>query len=269
MEGAKRWIAELMLRAPAPVRSLRDVPVVGPLLHGMSHRVLPADEKVWARVEAGPAKGLWLKLNPRTGQRYLRGEVEPQVQAIVSERLRSGMVFYDLGANIGFFTLLAARLVGPQGKVVSFEPDSAVASRLRENVARNDFANITVVEAGVWSRSGVMNFASADSSSPDHGVGGFVAPGNGNSGTARPCVALDDFVQQAAPPDLIKCDVEGAEVEVFRGAENLLRVHRPSVICELHSEESGKALRSSFASAGYMVRSIDINHILATPQTGD
>ncbi|HXZ12687.1 MAG TPA: FkbM family methyltransferase [Candidatus Sulfotelmatobacter sp.] len=269
MESPRKWMAELMLRAPAPLRSLRDVPVVGPLIHGVSHRVLPADEKVWARVEAGPARGLWLKLNPRTGQSYLRGDAEPTVQAILQERLRGGMVFYDLGANIGLFSLLAARLVGSQGKVFSFEPDATVASRLRENAARNGFANITVVEAGVWSRSGAMNFESADASSPDQGVGRFVADGSGNSGIARPCVALDDFVQQAPQPDLIKCDVEGAEVEVFLGAEKMLRERRPSVICEMHSEENEKALRTLFRNARYEAKPIDANHILATRQGGE
>ena len=104
-----------------------------------------SNEKVWARVEAGPAQGLWLELNPRTGQNYLRGGAELTVQKILAERLHPGMVFYDLGANIGLFTLLAARLVGDSGKVFSFEPDPENAARLRRNIQRNGFANVTVV----------------------------------------------------------------------------------------------------------------------------
>jgi len=267
LDGARKWMAELLLRAPTPLRSLRNIPVLGMLIHRLSHQVLPADEKVWKRIEAGPAKGIWLELNPRTGPCYLRGDVEEEIQMIVAERLRGSMVFYDLGANIGLFTLLAARLVGPNGRVFSFEPDAWVASRLRKNVARNGFENVTVIEAGVWSKSGAVNFIPADKAiSPDHALGRFVAGENGAAGTPMECVALDDFIEGAAPPDMIKCDVEGAEVEVFRGAEKLLRAHRPWVICELHSEANERTLRSYFRDIRFDVNSIDANHVLATPQ---
>ena len=269
MNGARKWMAELLLRTPMPLRSLRNTPVLGSLIHRVSHRLLPADQKVWKRIEVGPAKGLWLELNPRTGQNDLRGDAEAEIKSIVAKRLRGGMVFYDLGANIGVFTLLAARLVGPNGKVFSFEPDAWVASRLRKNVARNGFENVCVIEAGVWSKSGAVNFLPADSAiSADHAIGTFVAGENGAAGTPRECVALDDFIATAAPPDLIKCDVEGAEMEALAGGDKLLRTHRPWVICELHSEANEKTVRSYFRNIHYDVRSIDRNHILAVPQDG-
>src|SRR5580700_6182378 len=112
MTYARNWMASLMLRLPASVRSFRRVPVLGSFLHVLSHRVLSSDRKVWAQVEAGPAKGIWLELNPRTGQNYRLGTTEKACQAVLAERLRSGDVFYDLGANLGFFSLLAARIVG-------------------------------------------------------------------------------------------------------------------------------------------------------------
>ena len=112
MAAARKWIGSLLLGLPEPLRSLRNVPVLGNLAHRLSYRILPADEKVWARVERGSGEGLWLELNPRTGQLYLHGDVEPAIQKVLAERLKPGMVFYDLGANIGFFSLLAARLVG-------------------------------------------------------------------------------------------------------------------------------------------------------------
>jgi FkbM family methyltransferase len=265
MLGARKWMGELLLHSPAPLRSLRDVPVLGDIIHRLSYRLLPADEKVWAQIEAGPAKGIWMELNPRTSQSYVRGGAEIAVQQVLAQRIRPGMVFYDLGANIGLFSLLAARLVGPNGKVFSFEPDAWVASRLRRNVARNGFENVNVVEAGVWSTSGTFKFVPADASSPDHGVGRFVAEESEAAGTPSECVALDDFIGRATPPDMIKCDVEGAEVEALAGGEKLLRVHRPWVICELHSEANGKTLQSYFREMGYDFNSLDANHILATP----
>jgi len=141
--------------------------VLGSFLHTLSYRIFSADQKVWAQVEAGPAKGIWLELNSRTGQNYRLGETEKTCQTIVAERLRLGDVFYDLGANIGLFSRLAARTAGPTGEVFSFESDGQIAERLRRNAARNGFSNITVVEMGVWSASGALNFTSADSSSPN------------------------------------------------------------------------------------------------------
>jgi len=265
MTRARTWISDLVLHAPARLHSLRSVPVIGNVIHRLGHRLLPADEKIWARIEEGPAKGVWLELNPRTGQNYVRGEAESVVQRILEARLRRGMVFYDLGANIGLFTLLAARLVGFEGRVFSFEPDRVVVARLRRNVGRNQFANVTVVEAGVWSSSGKVNFVSADSSSPDRGVGRFVAEESGPSDTPTPCVALDDFARSAPPPNAIKCDVEGAEVEAFRGAERLLRAHQPWIVCETHSEANERDSREFLARLGYRMDSVDTNHILAVP----
>jgi FkbM family methyltransferase len=265
MPEGRKWIGSLLLGLPEPLRSLRNMPVLGNLAHRLSRRFLPADEKVWARVERGSGEGLWLELNPRTGQHYLHGEVEPAVQKILAERLKPGMVFYDLGANIGFFSLLAARLVGASGQVFSFEPDPEIAGRLRRNITKNGFINATVVEAGIWSMTGAVNFVAADLSSPDRGVGKFAAGEGAAVGTPTRCVALDDFVRGAPTPDVIKCDVEGAEIEVFRGAENLLQARHPLILCEMHSDASDKFLREYFGRFGYSLEFVDDLHVLAVP----
>ncbi|MGH9746305.1 MAG: FkbM family methyltransferase [Candidatus Acidiferrales bacterium] len=266
MPGARQWLGGLLLRAPAPLRALREIPILGGLIHRVSHRLVPSDEKVWAQVEGGPAKGLWMELNPRTGAHYLRGDGEAPTQELLKKRLKPGMVFYDLGANVGLFSILAARLVGPAGKVVSFEPDPETAARLRRNLARNGFHNATVIQAGVWSSSGKQNFMAADASSPDHGVGRFEAESGGAAGTDVECVALDDFVASGPAPDAIKCDVEGAEVEVLRGAAGLLQSRHPWIVCELHSESNAQRVKEILTEAGYRVESVDSNHIVAVPK---
>jgi FkbM family methyltransferase len=264
MSGARKWMGELLLHSPVPLQSLRGVPVLGKLVHGLSHRLLPAEEKIWAQIETGPAQGIWLELNPRTGRNYIHGEAEIAIQKTLAERVRPGTVFYDLGANIGLFTLLAARLVGSSGKVFSFEPDVQAAARLRRNIGHNGFENVSVVEAGVWSSSGNLNFVASDPSSPDHGLGQFTGRESTVVGTPTRCVSLDDFIQNAPPPDAIKCDVEGAEVEVFRGAKKLLQTRRPWIVCEIHSEGNERALRDHLTQVGYKIESVDTNHILAS-----
>jgi FkbM family methyltransferase len=174
------------------------------------------------------------------------------------------MVVYDLGANIGLFSLIAARAVGPSGRVFSFEPDPENAERLRRNVQRNACSNVTVVEAGVWSTSGYLSFISSDSSSPDRGLGRFEIDGDAPGKPTR-CVSLDDFVAEAPPPDAIKCDVEGAELVVLKGAEAMLRRRRPWIICEMHSEADNCASREFLKQCGYRLESVDDTHVLALP----
>jgi len=266
MPSARKWLGMMLLHAPKPLRSFRNVPILGRLIHGLSYRILPAGEMVWAQIEAGPAQGLWLELNPRTGRASLRGESEIAVQKVLAERLRPGMVFYDLGANIGLYSLLAARIVGARGHVFSFEPDADVAGRLRRNIAQNEFQNVTVVESGVWSASEDLQFVPADTLSPDHGTGKFSSEGDASRGIPVRCVSLDDFTRSAPPPDAIKCDVEGAEVEVFRGAEKMLRARHPWIICEMHSKENDRAAREFLGGLGYTFDVVDANHVLALPQ---
>ncbi len=268
MPGPRNWIGKILLRSPESVRSLRNMPVLGGLIHKLSHSVLPSDEKVWAQIEAGPTKGIWIEVNPRTGQAYIRGNAETLIQKVLAERLKPGDVFFDLGANIGLFTLLAARIVGTSGEVFSFEPDSQNAARLRRNIDRNQFSNITVVEAGIWSSTGKLSFVAAEATSPDRGVGTFMLSSENaevnRSGTLTQCVALDDFAKTAPAPTAIKCDVEGAELEFLRGAQATLQKFRPWIICEMHSTANDRAARELLSAWGYKLESLDETHVLAT-----
>ncbi|MGB2645583.1 MAG: FkbM family methyltransferase [Candidatus Acidiferrum sp.] len=228
--------------------------------------LVPRDSLTWAKVQSGAAAGVWLKLNPRTGRAYFEGEVEPTVQEVLQQYLRPGMTFYDIGANIGFFSLLAARLVGQKGRVIAFEADPETASRLRGNVEKNAFDWITVEEKAVWSEPRTVYFARIDpKTSPDRGLGHVVA-GNEENAIQVTAVALDGFAEGRPSPDFLKCDVEGAEVEVFRGAQRLLKEKRPGIICEMHSEENQRTLFEEFSRLGYNCKPCGANHILALPQ---
>ena len=260
-------LANWLLRFAPSLGGLRRVPVLGDFLSWTSRKLVPRDSLIWVQIQHGPSEGLWIRLNPRTGQNVQRGIGEPQVQNALVEYLRPGMTFYDLGANIGFFSLMAARLVGPQGRVVSFEADPEIADRLRENLARNQFKHAHVEQNAVWSEPATVSFERVDpNTSPDRGLG-HVSPNGSAAGTISvEAVSLDQYTASHPPPDFLKCDVESAEVAVFQGAARLLSGKRPIVLVEMHSPENHRALLDLFAGHGYRCLNLDENHVLALPQ---
>jgi FkbM family methyltransferase len=195
VSALSRGIAGWFLRYASPLSGLRRLPLIGPVLSWTSRRLVPRDTLTWIQVQRGPAQGMWLRVNPRTGHDVLEGLGEPAVQAALRQQLRPGMIFYDLGANIGFFSLLAARLVGPTGRVVSFEADPEVAERLRENVARNNLSHVVAEQKAVWSETRAVTFARVDAAaSPDRGLGHVTAEAAQDGQADGFALSIDDYV---------------------------------------------------------------------------
>jgi FkbM family methyltransferase len=268
MAESDKRLANLFLRYAAPFAGLRKVPVLGDLLSWTSRLLVPTDSLVWAEIAEGPAQGLWMRVNPRTGQSVLSGLGEPVVQQALAKYLLPAMTFYDLGANIGFFSLLGARLVGTTGLVYSFEADPEIAARLKGNLAFNHFQQASVEQKAAWSESSTVSFERVDANtSPDRGLGHV---SNGGTTTAQTitveAVSLDDFAAKHHAPDFVKCDVEGAEVAVFQGAAKLLKKKRPILLVETHSIENHRRLKQTFGDVAYDCNELDGNHILALPR---
>ncbi|MFI5096523.1 MAG: FkbM family methyltransferase [Candidatus Acidiferrales bacterium] len=266
MREPSNRLANLFLRYASPFAELRRVPIIGDFLSWTSRRLLPHDTLVWIQVQHGPAESLWIRVNPRTGQNVQQGIGEPQVQRALVDHLRPGMTFYDLGANIGYFSLIAARLVGSTGCVVSFEADPEIAARLRENLERNNFFHARIEQKAVWSETTTVSFARVDpNTSLDRGLGHVSADSSDDTITIE-AVSLDSYVTAQNSPDFLKCDVEGAEVEVFRGAGRLLAERRTILLFEMHNPENHRTLTQKFVDLGYTVRNLDENHVLALPK---
>jgi FkbM family methyltransferase len=226
---------------------------------GVRRIVLPVARRVLRSgvVRSGPAAGLRLDTDG-TNPGYLLGASEPQVQEALVRLLGAGDVVYDVGANVGFLTLLAARRVGPAGAVYAFEPHPRAAEVLRANVRANSFANVHVVEAAVGRTTGRVRIRADDHLTARLGDAGFDVSQ----------IALDHV--DAAAPTLVKIDVEGAEVDVLEGASRVLAEARPVVICELHGGTE-EACASLLAAAGYDVSRLEdaeggMPHLIAMPQ---
>jgi FkbM family methyltransferase len=209
-----------------------------------------------------------MRANPRTGQNFQKGIIEPAVQQGIQQHLRDGMNFYDVGANIGFFSLMAARLVSRFGSVVSFAADPEIACRLRENPIYNKLMEVLVEEKAVWSEPTTVSFVRVDRNiSPDCDLG-HVSTTNSSASSiiTVEAISLDQFVLSYPAPDLLKCDVEGAEVSVFQGPEGLLREKHPILLAEMHSTENYRVLSQKVSQLDYFCRDLGENHVLALPQ---
>jgi FkbM family methyltransferase len=260
-------LANLLLRFAPSLAGLRRVPVLGDVLSWTGRKLVPRDSLIWVQIQYGPSEGLWIRVNPRTGQNVQKGIGELQVQKALVDHLRPGMTFYDVGANIGFFSLMAARLVGPEGHVVSFEADPEIAGRLRENLVRNQFTNAHVEQNAVWSEPATVAFERVDpNTSPDRGLGHVSMDGSAPGTITVEAISLDQYAASHPPPDFLKCDVEGAEVAVFQGAAQLFSGKRPILLVEMHSSENQRVLLHKFAGHGYRCQELDENHVLALPQ---
>ena len=148
--------------------------------------------------------------------------------ALVARLLDPGEVFWDVGANVGYFSLVAAAAVGATGEVVAFEPGAAALERLTENVSLNPYKNIRIFNLAVADADGEATLYRADGIA-DSSASLFSAAAGAAGGETCRTVALDGLLQQEGlrPPDFLKLDVEGAELAALQGAAGLLTAPAP------------------------------------------
>ncbi|MFL5241321.1 MAG: FkbM family methyltransferase [Gemmataceae bacterium] len=173
---------------------------------------------------------------------YFVGNYEHDVQDLMISLLKPGMVFYDIGGHNGFFSLLAANLVGQDGKVLTFEPNPSNVEIIKTNLGLNeDLATVIQVHPLAISKSsGTARFEGASRSS----MGRIQSPSEPSSASVYEVqtISLDDFTASHPPPDVIKMDIEGGEVDALVGMDNLLKRKRPVVVVEIHNKEAHDAL---------------------------
>lgn len=201
-------------------------------------------------ITGGRLKGVRIAPGDRNPA-FLDGSYEAPVQDALADRLNTGDVFYDVGANIGFFSLLAASCVGPTGRVYAFEPVAANAALIRKSAALNAIAMIDVFEEAVGDLCGEETLLLA------RNIGGAslasVGPPPDMRGEEKVQVTtLDDAIVQRRlrPPSLVKIDVEGAEANVLAGMKQTLAQHHPILLLEFDdAEEAGLKQKSEVAEA--------------------
>lgn len=186
---------------------------------------------------------------------------EPDVSAAIVRIVQPGDVVVDVGANIGFFSLLMGLLVGPEGSVVGFEPGDNNIPRLNANIALTKLENIFLVDKPASSAAGQISFyLNADNSGGNALWDPAEFPGNERCKKEPEKVTLQATTIDAeiarlglSTPKLIKVDTEGAEHQVLTGARGLLEGCKvPYVIAELHEFGLAKMGSSQMGLRGYM-----------------
>ena len=177
------------------------------------------------------------------------GTYEVDTLAAFASAIKPGTCIYDIGANVGIFTLMAGVKTGPAGKLYAFEPFPRNARYLRRHVELNQLQNCSVLEVAASDTEGTQRFSTAC----EYHMCRFAPDGD----MAVPCVTLDACIygeRKLRPPDVVKMDVEAAELLVLRGASLALSEFHPSLFIEIHGVALHRDCHDFLASKGYLLK---------------
>jgi FkbM family methyltransferase len=222
----------------------------------MARRVLPDATVSLAHVE----EGVRLRVHLRRNVMFWSGGLaryEPQCVRVLRAAVAPGDVVLDVGANIGFYTMLLSRWVGPAGLVLAVEPDPENVALLRRNLAENRGDNVQVCPHAVGARPGPGLFSRDRATGATGHVGRSATAGELAVGTGRVQVVstrvetLDELADgRGVVPALVKLDIEGSEAQALEGAGRTLAEHRPVIVSEVSGEGARRVLEI-LRGAGY------------------
>lgn len=180
------------------------------------------------------------------------GSYELKKQQAIWRMRQPGVTVLDVGANVGFYTLLLARAVGPNGKVLAIEPDKGNAVRLRWHMRLNRVHNVRTLVGAVGAHTGKAVFSPGASNT----TGRVVADGSGEPINSY---RLDEIVFGGSTqiPSIVKMDIEGGEADALVGAEELLRARQTTWFVALHSRQLAEACVAAFRRHDYRLCALD------------
>lgn len=216
-------------------------------------------------VLAGRLRGRWwLPASRGKVLRILGGTYEPEQTRLFEAHVAPGATVLDVGAHVGYYTLLSAVLTGPTGRVLAFEPNPANAAFLRRHVAINGLDNVRVEQAAVSDAEGTARF--------DFGSGSGTGRLADSGAIEVRTVTVDGVcAEHGLVPAALKIDVEGAEAAVLRGAAATLERARPVVFLSTHGPDAHRKSLDLLRGHGYWLAPIlgpdldDAAEVLALP----
>jgi len=244
---------------PSPVKQTlyRLGPVTDAIRAGLN-RTAPQGMTM-VNVAGGIGQNARLALDLSTEKEIWLGTYEPELQSAIRRFGRAGMIAYDIGANIGYVSILLALTGGPGSRVFAFEPLPANLERLRSHIEMNNLQDrVKPIPIAIGEHAGRSRFLV-------HASGGMgKLEGSDGRQTCYEAeidvdmLALDDFVWVYGnpPPDLMKIDIEGGETKAVRGMQRIFEESRPVILMEIHGPEAGLAVWDAFERADYRMYSM-------------
>ena len=206
------------------------------------------------RVLGGPLRGKLLAMPTLQRPSYALGTFEPHVVQAMQASVQPGSVAYDLGANVGYHTLVLAGLVGAEGSVVAVEPSPTDRAALETNLRLNGLTNVQVVASALAEQPGTVQFTTFGYSGISR-IAREHEPSDANIQVV-PATTLDQLVYADGypPPSFIKMDVEGAELRVLLGGMQVLAAARPTLVCEVRWSATFEPVSTLLSAHGYTSR---------------
>jgi len=230
--------------------------------------VLAKGQTVTLRIRYGMNKGLLWKFNNKSNNEFILGTWEEPMYDVYERYIKENDIVYDLGAHQGYLALMASRLVGDKGRVYAFEPLPGNYDLLKTHVDINKVTNCIPIFGAVAEKAGVVSFSTAGSDVANTYISSSPLFSNNPESVEVPCFSLDVLLEAGTikPPKFIKVDVEGAELDVLKGASSLLINQSPIVYLETHNVHRPRVdeeCRSFLTSLGYRM-----TDKLITPKEG-
>ncbi len=231
----------------------------------------PAPRTFTARLQFGTSLQVQYRETIGLGM-LLNGSFEsPEIEALCSAT-RPGSTVIDVGANIGIYTVVLARAVGPSGQVLAFEPVPENVERLRRNLEVNDIANVEVFQVAIADRNETVALHLSDDPAYHSTVAVSQGHGLGRS-TTVPGRSLNKIWRELGSPEVsvAKIDVEGAELDVLRGATEILATCRPALLIEITTPSQLSAITELLSPYEYRSRQpegfMDWNYLFTREQS--
>ena len=233
------------------IETLGKVPLLSQALRWYARRYT---EGSVVTIKSGEAAGFRWKRHHRYVNGYWLGQYELPLQQALKRELEPGDTFFDVGANAGFFTLIAARLVGPTGKCVAFDPAPANLASIREQIELNDLRSVTAVAEAISGSEGTATFSFMEEG---NAMGHLGSSSSSEASITVPVTTFDKAAERFGRPSFIKMDIEGAEKDAIGGAKHLLQTIRPAWLIELHSPECERIVKGALRDAGYRFSTLE------------
>lgn len=188
---------------------------------------------------------------------------ETHVTALIHRELRKGSVFLDIGANVGYFTMLASSIVGAEGKVIAFEPNPQNLQLIYESQLKNNFLNQSIYPYAASDITGILRFTTVGSN------GGVVTELSYDQEHYYlvQAVMIDDVLLDQ-PIDMVKIDIEAHEPFAIRGMVKIIMKYHPKIITEFHpwamrrnNAEAPEEFLAQLVSLGYRLGVIHASEV--------